>query len=239
MSVEANQRRNLDPLENWEKALAFGITGGSTSSIRHLTDIYVFFPASSDIEKLSHLRKFIGEHAFERRQPVNLKDGRIQHLFDLAIENAIQKDCAKALAAYQDHLQTKISRELYKSLRDQEEARKSSNQSFLSKAQATVATLWKRVKAPAVETAPRVHQLETEDDLIVLESAEEREAKTTALLKQWEEDPSSIPIPPDVKKGIEHLRNELLPKAKVLLADLLDEEKTAELAPSCQLVRRS
>lgn len=207
----------ISRFEDLERSLAYSVVNQYDASFRLVINIVTEGSNLSDREKLFRLRAFIEEHAFSSKQQVDLKDSRIQQLFDQAVIRALHQDCIRALKIHQEHLEERRSREHFLALSHQEEARKAATeQGVLGRLRRSVESLWDRIYQNSSVEPLKVYQVQAEEDLILLESVETREERTLMLLERWEADPFLLPIDSELQKGIDELRNNLLPKGKEL-----------------------
>lgn len=207
-----------------EKSIALVVFSGFDSCFRDLAEIRCFIPKGTDAEYLGLVKRFIEKNAFVSREKIDLNDEKIQELFDLAVRNAIQKDCQKERAAQQEAI--KLTKLMEESITHeaQEKLYRKLEQTRLEKmgdvvkqlAEAALKKGQTLLNPQVEEKSAECAMWEEEDGLVTIEAPDAFSQRVIALCNQWEKDPSSIPFSEDTKRDLSYFRNELLKKQNVV-----------------------
>lgn len=223
---------------SFEQELAYNVTHQSFSLFSRSVQSYIRNRSPIEIEQLSDVRGFIEKYAFPRQQRVDLKDLRIQELFDRALMNVIEKDCSRYLTVLEEKEQDRKLSERLAAGRAQEEARLWQQKGNLGRLEALVVQTYRKCTQKAPECA--VFEVEDEkDDVVILETVQMKEQKAIALLQEWKKKPLDLIPFTSVAQEIGYIRNTLLPKAKEIVLETPEQERMRKEAPTLTFRRIS
>lgn len=220
---------------SFEMELARKVAHQPLSLFSRSVTTYIRSGSKIEVEQLSDVRGFIERYAFSRRQLVDLKEDRIQQLFDQALANVIQTDCANLLKALEDQQEVRNASERVAVERAQQEASSWQQKGTLGRVEALVVQMYRKITQKAPQKPPLYE--DEKEEMVFLETAELKEEREIALLQEWAKDPLSFVPFTSVAKEIDYIRNILLPKAKEMQLESHEEEKSRKAAPTLSFRR--
>lgn len=215
---------------SFESAIVRQIEEDPSSSFCQNAQKY-FFASDEETSQLYGLKEFMEKNALPPGRQVDLKNERIQWLFDTALENVLAKDCSSLLGVYQDQ---KMS-EYVQYQRAQDEARKWHAKGVFGTLEATATQIYRKIRQKNPKEL-EVYERKEESGFLFIESPERSREEIIAILQKWERAPLAMIKWSSHLKKIQYLRNILLPKAAQILLNSSGPPKTY---PSLAITRLS
>lgn len=224
--------------QNLVTHLMYGFLG-PLSGLR--LDLYL---AKTQEEQLPIVKRFIEKHLPKQgpSRAIDLQDERISELFEEAMQNMVRDtirsvfeqkkqlqsliDCLTHLSHLTNNLRPKTWKDYaHKGMEKVGKVvSKTLNRSPLLKggidaAHYGLTQIGVLAKKVPVEKEVGIVLIEEEDDWQEVETDDSYEQRVSAILKSWQKNPVLLLEREPVKKDLDYLRNEVLPKASLIIVD--------------------